>query len=139
MLKAVEAKGVDAAAELEDERVALSAKLGENIVVVGAARFEAVDGAKVHAYTHAPANKYGSLLQMRGGDDELGRKVAMQIVSLRPRWIGRDDVPDGRLDLTERFHHIVEAQVRHMPAQYLWIHRRFKGLTPDYPNYYAGL
>jgi len=23
-----------------------------------------------------------------------------------------------------------------MPAQYLWIHRRFKGLTPDYPRYY---
>jgi len=40
---------------------------------------------------------------------------------------------------TERFNHIVEAEVRRMPAQYLWIHRRFKGLTPDYPNYYAGL
>jgi Kdo2-lipid IVA lauroyltransferase/acyltransferase len=37
---------------------------------------------------------------------------------------------------TERFNHIVEAQVRRMPAQYLWIHRRFKGLTPDYPDYY---
>jgi KDO2-lipid IV(A) lauroyltransferase len=23
-----------------------------------------------------------------------------------------------------------------MPDQYLWIHRRFKGLTPDYPDYY---
>ena len=40
---------------------------------------------------------------------------------------------------TERFNHIVEAEVRRMPAQYLWIHRRFKGLTPDYPNHYAGL
>jgi KDO2-lipid IV(A) lauroyltransferase len=38
---------------------------------------------------------------------------------------------------TERFNHIVEAEVRRMPAQYLWIHRRFKGLSPDYPNYYA--
>src|SRR5918996_6596465 len=35
VLEAVEAKGVDAASELEDERVSLSAKLGENIVVVG--------------------------------------------------------------------------------------------------------
>ena len=35
---------------------------------------------------------------------------------------------------TERFNRIVEAEVRRMPAQYLWIHRRFKGLTPDYPN-----
>ncbi len=37
---------------------------------------------------------------------------------------------------TERFNRIVETEVRRIPAQYLWIHRRFKGLTPDYPNYY---
>jgi KDO2-lipid IV(A) lauroyltransferase len=37
---------------------------------------------------------------------------------------------------TERFNRIVEAEVRRMPDQYLWIHRRFKGLTPDYPKYY---
>jgi KDO2-lipid IV(A) lauroyltransferase len=35
---------------------------------------------------------------------------------------------------TERFNRIVEAEVRRMPDQYLWIHRRFKGLTPDYPS-----
>ena len=35
-----------------------------------------------------------------------------------------------------RFNELIEAQVRRVPAQYLWIHRRFKGLTPDYPNYY---
>ena len=39
---------------------------------------------------------------------------------------------------TERFNHIVEAEVRRVPDQYLWIHRRFKGLTPDYPDYYGG-
>jgi elongation factor Ts len=93
VLDAVEAKGVGADSELEDERVALSVKLGENIVVAGGARFEAVDGAKIHAYAHPPANKFGSLLQMRGGDDDLGRKVAMHIVSMRPRFIGREDVP----------------------------------------------
>ncbi|MBS0579779.1 MAG: LpxL/LpxP family Kdo(2)-lipid IV(A) lauroyl/palmitoleoyl acyltransferase [Proteobacteria bacterium] len=37
----------------------------------------------------------------------------------------------------ERFNHMIEAQVRRAPEQYLWIHRRFKGLTPDYPDYYA--
>src|SRR5438876_6640722 len=93
VLDVVEAKGVGAESELEDERVALSAKLGENIVVVGGARFEAVDGAKIHAYTHTPANKFGALVQLRGGDADLGRKLAMHIVSQRPRWIGREDVP----------------------------------------------
>ncbi len=37
---------------------------------------------------------------------------------------------------TERFNHIVESEARRVPDQYLWIHRRFKGLSPDYPKYY---
>ena len=36
----------------------------------------------------------------------------------------------------QRFNELIEAHARKVPAQYLWIHRRFKGLTPDYPNYY---
>jgi KDO2-lipid IV(A) lauroyltransferase len=38
---------------------------------------------------------------------------------------------------TERFNRIIESEVRRMPDQYLWIHRRFKGLGPDYPDYYG--
>jgi KDO2-lipid IV(A) lauroyltransferase len=49
-----------------------------------------------------------------------------------------EDFPtDDAVADTERFNRIVEAEVRRIPEQYLWIHRRFKGLTPDYPNYYA--
>jgi KDO2-lipid IV(A) lauroyltransferase len=36
-----------------------------------------------------------------------------------------------------RFNHFIEEEVRRIPEQYWWIHRRFKGLTPDYPNYYG--
>jgi KDO2-lipid IV(A) lauroyltransferase len=36
-----------------------------------------------------------------------------------------------------RLHGLIEERVREAPAQYLWIHRRFKGLTPDYPDYYG--
>lgn len=36
-----------------------------------------------------------------------------------------------------RFNHLIEAQVRRVPEQYLWIHRRFKGLSADYPDYYG--
>ncbi|MDX6468815.1 MAG: elongation factor Ts, partial [Gaiellaceae bacterium] len=78
---------------LETARTELAAKLGENIAVTGAARFEAVDGAKVAAYAHPPANKLGVLLQVRGGDADLGRKVAMHIAAANPQWISRDDVP----------------------------------------------
>jgi Kdo2-lipid IVA lauroyltransferase/acyltransferase len=37
----------------------------------------------------------------------------------------------------ERFHRFIEAQVRAVPDQYLWIHRRFKGLTASDPDYYG--
>lgn len=37
----------------------------------------------------------------------------------------------------ERFNALLEAQIRRVPEQYLWMHRRFKGLSPDYPNYYG--
>jgi len=47
-------------------------------------------------------------------------------------WPGPDPVAD-----TLRYHACIEAQVRKMPEQYWWIHRRFKGLTPDYPDYYG--
>jgi Kdo2-lipid IVA lauroyltransferase/acyltransferase len=38
---------------------------------------------------------------------------------------------------TRDYHAAIEAQVRQMPEQYWWIHRRFKGLSADYPDYYA--
>jgi KDO2-lipid IV(A) lauroyltransferase len=37
----------------------------------------------------------------------------------------------------EQYHRFVESEVRRVPAQYWWIHRRFKGLSADYPNYYG--
>ena len=36
-----------------------------------------------------------------------------------------------------QFNHLIEAQIQRVPDQYLWIHRRFKGVTADYPDYYS--
>lgn len=49
-----------------------------------------------------------------------------------------DSIPseDGASD-TEHFNRFIEAQVRRVPEQYWWIHRRFKGLSADYPDYYG--
>jgi KDO2-lipid IV(A) lauroyltransferase len=44
--------------------------------------------------------------------------------------------PDPIRDV-ERFNALLEAQIRRVPEQYLWVHRRFKGLSPDYPDYYG--
>jgi KDO2-lipid IV(A) lauroyltransferase len=45
---------------------------------------------------------------------------------------GSDPVED-----VERYNRLLEAQVRLVPEQYLWVHRRFKGLSNDYPDYYG--
>ena len=49
-----------------------------------------------------------------------------------------DNFPsDNPAEDARRFNELIEAHARRVPGQYLWIHRRFKGLTPDYPNYYS--
>ena len=37
----------------------------------------------------------------------------------------------------ERFNKLIEAHARRVPAQYLWIHRRFKGLGGEHVDQYA--
>jgi elongation factor Ts len=116
VLDAVDANGIDAAAELEARRVELSGKLGENIVVAGAARFEAVDGARIAAYAHPPANKLGVLVQVRGADEDLARKLAMHIAWSNPRWIDRDSVP-GDVLAAERDIYANSDEVLSKPEQ----------------------
>jgi elongation factor Ts len=116
VLEAVDAKGAGAESELEGERVDLAAKLGENIVVVGAAHYEATNGERVSAYAHPPANKLGVIVQLRGGDADLGRKVAMHIAASNPQWIDRDTVPEETLS-TERDIYTNSDEVQSKPEQ----------------------
>jgi elongation factor Ts len=91
-LQIVEREGSDALATLEEERVALVAKLGENVVVRGAARMEAGDGEVVASYVHPPANKIGVLVRATSSP-ELARMVAMHISFANPSFRERDEVP----------------------------------------------
>jgi elongation factor Ts len=112
----VEAEGVDAVAQLDQERTELSGKLGENIAVAEAARFEAVDGGRIAAYVHPPANKLGVLVQLKGGDDELARNLAMHISWSAPKWVGREDVPE-ELIAAEREIYLNSDEVQSKPEQ----------------------
>jgi elongation factor Ts len=116
VLEAVEREGAGAEEQLDEERQELSGKLGENIVVAGAARFEAVDGATIDGYAHPPANKLGVLVQLRGGSDGLARKVAMHIAASAPQWIGREDVPDDMV-AAERDIYVNSDEVQSKPDQ----------------------
>ena len=97
VLDAVDDGGPEAVASLEDERLDLIGKLGENIVVAGAARFEAGEGEHLAAYVHPPANKIGVLVQARGGTPEAARQVAMHIAFAGPTYITRDEVPEAEV------------------------------------------
>jgi elongation factor Ts len=115
-LDLVEAEGIDAVEQLDQERTELSGKLGENIAVAGAARFEALDGGRIAAYVHPPANKLGVLVNLRGGDEGLARNLAMHISWSDPRWVGREDVPDDLL-AAEREIYLNSDEVQSKPEQ----------------------
>jgi elongation factor Ts len=93
VLRAVHAEGTEGIERFEQERLELVAKLGENVVIAGVARFDAPEGNILGAYTHPPANKIGVLVELAGGTPELARQVAMHISFAAPEWGTRDDVP----------------------------------------------
>jgi elongation factor Ts len=91
VLDTVEREGPEAVDKLEDERVELVGKIGENVAIRGATRFER-DGETLAAYVHPPANKIGVLVKVRGSA-ELARQLAMHISFAAPRYRSREEVP----------------------------------------------
>jgi elongation factor Ts len=89
--------GGDASA-LEEERVNLTAKLGENIQVVGTKRMAAGDGEVLSHYVHGPANKVGALVRTKGGSAEAARSLALHLTFARPTYGSRDEVPQELVD-----------------------------------------
>jgi elongation factor Ts len=113
VLDAVEQNGPEAAESLEDERIELVGKIGENIAVRGAARFEKQgEDEVISAYVHPPANKIGVLVRARG-PAEIARLVAMHIAFAAPLYANRGEIPEEDL-ATEReiFAKLPEVQSR---------------------------
>lgn len=79
--------------ELVTEAVA---KIGENISVRRFERFESAEG-QVYSYIHG-GGKIGVLVDMKGGDAELGKDVAMQVAAANPSYLNRDQVPAAELE-----------------------------------------
>lgn len=72
------------------------AKIGENISVRRFVRFAAGEG-KVYSYIHA-GGKIGVLAELKGGDAELGKDIAMQVAAANPQYLDRTEVPAATLD-----------------------------------------
>ena len=116
VLRAIHAEGAEAVESFEQERVELIAKLGENIVIVGPARFEAPAGNVLAGYAHPPANKIGVLVELEGGTVELARFLAMHISFAAPEWATREDVPAETLE-QERSVYLNSDEVQSKPEQ----------------------
>jgi elongation factor Ts len=113
VLDHVEQGGPEAVESLEPERMELVGKIGENIAVRGAARFQKqADDEVLTAYVHPPANKIGVLVRAKG-PAEIARQLAMHIAFAAPLYASRGEISEEDL-ATEReiFARLPEVQAR---------------------------
>lgn len=79
---------------VEEACKALIAKLGENLRLRRLIRLKA-EGGQLYNYSHG--GRIGVLLVLKGGDDRLGKDLAMQVAAARPQWVRFEDVPEAFL------------------------------------------
>jgi elongation factor Ts len=84
---------------LEDARLALVAKIGENINV---RRLSALRPAgAIGSYLHG--TRIGVIVDVDGGDDELHKDIAMHIAATSPRCVSADDLPAAEVEKERQF------------------------------------
>ncbi|KLV08500.1 elongation factor Ts [Photobacterium aquae] len=74
-------------AQFEEQRVALVAKIGENISI---RRAEYISGEKVSAYSHGARI---AVVVAGNGDDETLKHIAMHVAASKPEYVNPSDVP----------------------------------------------
>ena len=100
---------------VESTRTALVGKIGENMSVRRFVRLEAQ--GKLMSYIHGGA-KIGVLLDLVGGDEQLGKDLAMHIAASKPKALDASGVPAELLD-TERRIAIEKARADNKPEAML--------------------
>ncbi|MGH1358364.1 MAG: translation elongation factor Ts [Burkholderiaceae bacterium] len=80
---------------VEDTRTALIGKIGENMTL---RRFERVEAkGRFSSYIHG-GSKIGVLLDLVGGDAQLGKDLAMHIAATKPKSLDRTGVPEQDIE-----------------------------------------
>jgi len=102
--------------DLEEQRVDVAARLGENVQVVGSRRLESSDGEYFDVYLHTPQNRIGALVLARGGTQELAHQLALHIASARPTYTTREEIPAELVD-AEREILLKSDEVESKPAE----------------------
>jgi elongation factor Ts len=80
----------DADSSVNSAREALIAKVGENVQLRRLVRFDQAQGA-LCSYRHGV--RIGVIVDLVGGDEALGRDIAMHIAATNPMCISADEVP----------------------------------------------
>ncbi|HTQ76097.1 MAG TPA: translation elongation factor Ts [Burkholderiales bacterium] len=88
---------------VEQTRTALVGKIGENMSI---RRFARID-AKGRVWQYVHNRKIGVLVDLVGGDEQLGRDLAMHIAASKPKGLSKEDVPP---DLVEKERSIAAAK-----------------------------
>ena len=99
---------------VEELRTGLVGKIGENITP---RRFDLMD-AKGTLYSYIHGAKIGVILDLEGGNDELGKDIAMHIAAAKPKAIDQYGV-DPKLIDTERRVAIEKAKEAGKPEEML--------------------
>ena len=90
---------------IEQAREGLVAKIGENMSVRRFVRMRSSGG--IYSYRHGV--RIGVLVDMEGGDEELGRDIAMHIAASNPLCVAESDVP---ADVLEKEREIYRDEAR---------------------------
>jgi elongation factor Ts len=90
-------------ASFQKEIVDLRSKVGENITVYRAVRFEPTSGSSAAAYVHF-GGKIGVLVELTGatGQEDAAREVAMHVAASDPIGVSPDDIPAEERDRERR-------------------------------------
>jgi len=97
---------------VEELRTGLVGKIGENITP---RRFDLMDAkGNLHSYIHGA--KIGVILDLEGGNDELGKDIAMHIAAAKPKAIDQSGVDPELID-TERRVAIEKAKEAGKPEE----------------------
>ena len=88
-VEALKSAKLPAGETVEEARAAAIAKLGENILVRRLARIDTANN--VAAYVHG--GKIGVLAEVKGGDADLARGIAMHVAAMNPPYNKAGDVP----------------------------------------------
>ncbi|MBT2748208.1 MULTISPECIES: translation elongation factor Ts [unclassified Lysobacter] len=88
-VEALKATKLASGETLEETRAAVISKIGENIQI---RRMVSIDSANnVAAYVHG--GRIGVLIELKGGDADLARGLAMHVAAMNPPHIKASDVP----------------------------------------------